>query len=87
MVINGDYGKPISLHQVLALLPSLVAFTCALGAVNVWRWAQHLLQLSPYLARWRRETWWSNQQWWVNVISTNIFFGDLDLFYDSEVGL
>lgn len=35
--------------QVLALLPSLVALTCALGAVNVWRWAQHLLQLSPYL--------------------------------------
>eukprot|EP00435_Cladocopium_sp_Y103_P045398 s95_g13.t1 len=35
--------------QVLALLPSLVAVTCALGAVNVWRWAQHLLQLSPWL--------------------------------------
>lgn len=37
-----------NLRQVVALLPSLVAVSCALNAM-IWNWALRLLQMSPWL--------------------------------------
>eukprot|EP00434_Breviolum_minutum_P028032 symbB.v1.2.024799.t1/scaffold2373.1/size80819/1 len=35
--------------QVVALLPSLVAVSCALNAMTLWNWTLRLLQMSPWL--------------------------------------